>query len=350
MKERRRGERRNKAGPWLERVLDGEPQAAEKAPGADVGGSALRNAAEDDAGLNATVAGGNSASARESDGDSEHVSGRASDADAPLKLGLALGGGFARGIAHLGVLRAIEENNIPIHCIAGTSAGALAAMAYASGLPFDTVVQRASELRFGNFAQWKFSRMGLASNQRLELYPRIALGISDFEDLKIPLAIVATDLNTGEPVYFTRGPLGPALRASCAYPGLFRPVEIEGRVLVDGFIAATVPVDGAKMMGADVVVAVFLDAETSHKPNNITDVIGRSFNIVVRHADFGWRSTADVIIEPQVKDFAWDDFMKTPEMIAAGREATLEALPRIIAALRSSAARGRSGARRPVAS
>ena len=118
MKERRRGERRNKGRPWLERVLDGEPQAAEKAPGADVGGSALRNAAEDDAGLNATVAGGNSASARESDGDSEHVSGRASDADAPLKLGLALGGGFARGIAHLGVLHAIEAKQYshPLHC------------------------------------------------------------------------------------------------------------------------------------------------------------------------------------------------------------------------------------------
>src|SRR5665213_176585 len=210
------------------------------------------------------------------------------EADQAPKLGLALGGGFARGIAHLGVLHAIQQNNIPIHCIAGTSAGALAAVAYASGLPFHEVVRKAAELRFGNFAQWRFSKMGLASNQRLALYPQLTLGVSDFKDLTIPMVIVATDLYTGEPVYLKEGPIGPALRASCAYPGLFRPVEYEGKLLVDGFIAATVPVDAARMMGADVIVAVFMDGESDQKPTNITDVIGRSFAIVQRHADFGW--------------------------------------------------------------
>jgi NTE family protein len=253
---------------------------------------------------------------------------------APPKVGLALGGGFARGIAHIGVLHALQENNIPIHCIAGTSAGALAAVAYASGLPFDEVVRKATALKFGNFAQWKFSKMGLASNQRLALYPQLTLGVSDFKELTIPVVIVAADLYTGEPVYMREGPIGPALRASCAYPGLFRPVEYEGHLLVDGFVAATVPVDAARFMGADIVIAVFLSGENSRRPTNITDVIGRSFAIVQRHADFGWRAKADVVIEPNVRDFTWDDFAKTPELVAAGEQAAVEALPRITAAMR----------------
>ena len=148
------------------------------------------------------------------------------------------------------------------------------------------------------------------------------------------MAIAATDLLTGEPVYFTRGPIGPALRASCAYPGLFQPVEYEGRLLVDGFVGATVPVEAARMMGAEIIIAVFLEADGTHKPTNITDVIGRSFNIVQQHADTEWRSRAQVIIAPNVREFAWDDFAKTPELVAAGEKAALDGLQRIAAALR----------------
>src|SRR6185437_5367868 len=157
------------------------------------------------------------------------------------KIGLALGGGFARGVAHIGVLHALEQNHVPIDFIAGTSAGALAGIAYATGLPFEEIVKKAESLRFGAFGHWSFSRMGLASNQRLEFYPERFLGVSTFEELKIPLIVTSTDLATGESVYFREGRLGPALRASCAYPGLFRPVEHDGKLLVDGFVSATVP-------------------------------------------------------------------------------------------------------------
>jgi NTE family protein len=249
------------------------------------------------------------------------------------RVGLALGGGFARGIAHIGVLRTLEQNGIPIDYIAGTSAGALAGMAYASGLSFEEVVNRAAALRFGNFGQWRFSWLGLASNQRLEFYPKRHLNVSTFEELRIPLTIAATDLITGEPVYFNRGPLGPPLRASCAYPGLFQPVQYEGHTLVDGFVGATVPVEAVARMGADVIIAVFLDAEAMVKPTNFTDVIGRSFTIIQRHADLAWRTKADVVIEPRVREFAWDDFAKTPQLIAAGAEATLAAMPRVRTAL-----------------
>jgi NTE family protein len=241
--------------------------------------------------------------------------------------------------SHLGVLHALEQNQIPIDFIAGTSAGALAGIAYASGLPYDEVVRRAGALRFGVFGQWKFSWLGLASNQRLEFYPKRFLNITTFEELRIPVAIAATDLLTGEPVYFERGPLGPALRASCAYPGLFQPVKYEGRTLVDGFVGATVPVEAAFKMGADVVAAVFLDSETAVEPTNFTDVIGRSFTIIQRHADLAWRSRADVVIEPLVREFAWDDFSKTPQLVAAGEEAALMALPRIRSALEAATER-----------
>src|ERR1700732_3307242 len=172
-------------------------------------------------------------------------------------VGVALGGGFARGIAHLGVLSVLEQEHIPVDFLAGTSAGAMLAIAYASGHPIHEIVAQARATRFKDFGNWRLSWMGLASNQKLEHYPRKFLGVTTFEDLKIPLAIAATDLGTGEAVYFSHGQLGPALRASCAYPGMFVPVEIDGRMLVDGFLAAPVPVDAARSMGADVVIAVF---------------------------------------------------------------------------------------------
>jgi NTE family protein len=249
------------------------------------------------------------------------------------RVGLALGGGFARGIAHLGVLRVLEQEHIPVDYLGGTSAGALLAISYASRHDIPAIEAQAKATRFKDFGNWNLSWLGLASNKRLEYYPRKYLGVSTFEELRIPLAIAATDLGTGEAVYFTRGPLGPALRASCAYPGMFVPVELEGRTLVDGFLAAPVPVDAVRSMGADVVIGVFLEAASDRKPSSIVDVIGLSFAILQRHADLEWRGKADVIIEPNVKDFLWDDFDKTSELIAVGETAARAALPQIRAAL-----------------
>jgi NTE family protein len=249
------------------------------------------------------------------------------------RIGVALGGGFARGIAHLGVLRVLQQEGIPIDCLSGTSAGSMVAIAFASGHTIPEIERQAKATRFRDFGNWKLSWMGLASNQKLEHYPRKYLGVNTFEELKIPLAIAASDLGTGEPVYFRRGPLGPALRASCAYPGMFVPVEIEGRMLVDGFLAAPVPVDPLRVMGADIVIAVFLEAAANRMPSSIVDVIGLSFAILQRHADLEWRRTANIIIEPNVVDFLWDDFDRTPELIAAGETSARAALPKIRAAL-----------------
>jgi NTE family protein len=249
------------------------------------------------------------------------------------RIGVALGGGFARGIAHLGVLRVLEEENIPVDYLTGTSAGALMAISFASGHTIPEIERQAQATRFKDFGNWKLSWMGLASNQKLEHYPRKYLGVSTFEDLRVPMAIAATDLATGEAVYFSHGPLGPALRASCAYPGMFIPVEIDGRMLVDGFLAAPVPVDAARSIGADLVIAVFLEAANNRTPSSIVDVIGLSFAILQRHADLEWRRAADITIEPVVKDFLWDDFERTSELIAAGEAAARAALPKIRAVI-----------------
>jgi NTE family protein len=143
-------------------------------------------------------------------------------------------------------------------------------------------------------------------------------------------------------VFFTKGPVGPPLRASCAYPGLFQPVEYDGRLLVDGFVSAAVPVEGVRLLGATVVIAVFLEAEKMDQPKSIVDVIGRSFSIVRLQADVAWRAKADVVISPTVHEFAWDDFARTVDMVAAGEQAAREALPRIRAILQPSAGRARS--------
>ncbi len=245
------------------------------------------------------------------------------------RVGLALSGGFARGIAHIGVLRVLEQAGIPIDCISGTSSGSLIATGYAAGVPLEEMEKVATETSFTDFGRFTPSWLGLATNKRLEAYLARMTPLTTFEEMKIPLAISATDLNAGIAVYYTSGPIGPALRGSCAYPGLFVPIEYDGRKLVDGFLTAPVPVEGAALLGADIVIAAYLEAGSVAEPRTVADVISRSFTIIQRHADIGWRQTADAIIEPAVRDFVWDDFSKVPALIAEGEAAALRALPRI---------------------
>lgn len=246
------------------------------------------------------------------------------------KIGLALGGGFARGIAHIGVLKVLEQERIPIHFLAGTSVGALIGAAYACGTPLTELERLAGATRFKDFGQWTLSWLGLATNFRLESFLARFCAVRKFEELKIPLAIAATDLRTGQPVFFTSGELGPALRASCAYPGLFLPVEHEGKLLVDGFVTAPVPVDALQAMGANRIIAVYLaSAVPDGQPKSVADIIGRSFSIMQQHAHQAWRRKASVIIEPDVSGFAWDDFKKASELIATGEKAARAALPQL---------------------
>src|SRR5215813_3196966 len=245
------------------------------------------------------------------------------------KVGLALAGGFARGIAHIGVIRVLCEAGIPIDCVAGTSVGALIGAAYCAGASCEEMQVAGHATSFADFGRWTPSWLGLATNQRMERYLSRLTTAKTFEELKTPLAISTSDINEGVSVFYTSGPIALPLRASCAYPALFVPIQYDGRTLVDGFLTAPVPVEGALLLGADVVIAVYLEAGSLEEPRTFTDVISRSFTIIQRHADLAWRQQADVIIEPDVKPFVWDDFTRTNELVAVGEAATEAALPQI---------------------
>jgi NTE family protein len=246
------------------------------------------------------------------------------------KIGVALGGGFARGIAHVGVLRVLQEHDIPVDFIAGTSVGALIATAFASGTSVEDMARQGAATRFSDFGRWTISRMGMASNERLEDFLHRFTAARHFDEMKIPLAIVATDLISGESIHFREGDLGPPLRASCAYPGLFLPVEYRNHFLVDGFLTESVPAQAVREMGADFVIAVHLEPGLiSTKPRNTIEVISRSFSIIQGIITQPWRNEVDVLLEPNVHHVLWDEFSKTPQLVAAGEEAARAALPKI---------------------
>ena len=249
------------------------------------------------------------------------------------RVGLALAGGFARGIAHVGVIRALRNAGVPIDVVSGTSVGALIGACYCAGVPLNDMQRIACTTTFADFGRWTPSWLGLANNLRMERYLERFTPAKTFEELTTPLAIAASDINEGVSVYYTRGLLGPPMRGSCAYPGLFVPIQFEGRTLVDGFLTAPVPVEGALLLGADIVIAVYLEAGSFTVPRTAADVISRSFSIIQRHADLAWRQQADVIIEPDVKPFVWDDFTRTNELVAVGEAAAEAAVPEILKAL-----------------
>jgi len=250
------------------------------------------------------------------------------------KVGLALGGGFARGIAHIGVLRVLEENEIPIDFIAGTSVGALIAATYASGTPLEEMERQGAATRFRDFGRWTLSRMGMASNEPLEQFLHKFTPAEFFSQMKIPLSIVATNLINGNSVHFTDGEIAPSLRASCAYPGLFLPVEYRGQIFVDGFLTETVPAEAARDLGADIVIGVHLEPGLlKSAPRNTIEVISRSFSIIQTAAAQLWHSDVDVLVEPEVHHILWDEFVKTPQLVAAGETATRAAIPKIREAL-----------------
>ena len=246
-------------------------------------------------------------------------------------VGLALGGGFARGFAHLGVLQVLEQNHIPISHIAGTSVGSILGAAYASGAPLARIIETCRTLRFRDIARWRVSRLGLASNQRLGNLIERVFESRRFEDLRIPLAVVATDLNSGEPVVFTQGNLVDAIRASCAFPGLFEPVEIGTRCLADGGLVAPVPTRAARDLGAATVIGVSVGMQDGHRgaPTNIFQVVSRAVSAAQKHQLEIWERHADLVLRPDVQSLAWDDFDRADEAIAAGAAAALRALPRI---------------------
>ena len=251
-------------------------------------------------------------------------------------IGLALSGGAARGIAHVGVLRALAENNIPVDYVAGTSAGSLVGGAFASGMPLDQIEELGRKMRWRDVGRMTVSRLGVQSNERLEQYLRDRLPIVRFEDLPIPFAAVATDLRTGSAVILRdKGDVPFAIRASCAIPGWYVPVvDEEGRQLVDGGLVAVIPASIARSLGADIVISVDVNAEGATFFGTTSSVIGvvlQSMLVVQKTASHYQLSLSDHVIKPRVGHIRWDEMGRADELVAAGYEAGLESVPEILA-------------------
>jgi NTE family protein len=251
--------------------------------------------------------------------------------NSPVRIGLALGGGFARGIAHAGVLKVLEEKRIPIHCLAGVSAGSIAAAAFSSGATAAEIAEIGSAMRFKDVARIAIGRTGLVRTERMALFLQKLLKRFRFEDMRIPLGIVATDLATGQPVVFRdRGEVTTPLRASCSYPGLFQPVQHGQRLLVDGAMSMAVPSVVCRALGATHVISVNLPSPGwKSAGSNVFNVVNRCFQIVQSRTVRDCCHASDIIVTPEVGSVGWNGFAHADEMIRAGEQAAREALATI---------------------
>ena len=252
---------------------------------------------------------------------------RCPGSESSVRIGLALGGGFARGIAHAGILRVLEQHHIPIHCVTGISAGAIVAAAYASGATTEEISRAGCSMRFGDVGSIRPGRLGLIGSQAMKGFLERLLKSYRFEEMRIPLGVLATDLATGEPASFAvTGEVFESIRASCAYPGLFQPVSHQGRLLVDGAMSMGVPAALARQLGATHVISVSLPpAAPCAAPQNMLQVVSRCFQILQSRFESSWRSESNLVIAPEIRGIEWNAFDRGPELVQAG-EAAAEAV------------------------
>lgn len=259
--------------------------------------------------------------------------------EVPPRVGLALGGGGARGFAEIGVLRVLEQEKVPIAAVAGTSVGSLVGALYAdTGKVLDAEFHAVAVTEEDLFDYRTFAVFsgGFVKGERLRRFLDTNLKSRAIEQMRVPFAAVAVDVAAGRTVVFRNGPIAPAVHASCAIPGVFVPVTIGGRTYVDGGVMNPVPADVVRSMGADVVIAVAIPAATpSTVPTNPVAVAYQS--VMIMSAEIGRLRAreADVVVIPDVTGVAYDDFTQKKRLIAAGEDAARKALPAIRAALAS---------------
>ncbi len=250
------------------------------------------------------------------------------------RIALALGGGAARGFAHIGVIRALEQEKIPIDLVVGTSVGSLIGAIYASDLNSFDLEWTAFSLEKDDLFDYRIinavTGMGLAKGEKLEQFVKSHVKVANIEQMKLPFAAVATDLNRGTKVVLDSGPVALAVRASSAIPGVFEPVQLKGRLLVDGGVVDNIPIAVARQKGADIVIAV--DISENLVNDNISNVLGVTlqatnimFALNVEHS----KKDADVLVSPAVGNVGMLDFSRKKRCMEAGIEAALKAVPEI---------------------
>ena len=248
----------------------------------------------------------------------------------PPRIGLALGGGAARGFAHIGVIQVLEENGIHPDLVCGTSAGSLVAALYASGKNGRALAQLADTMDESAFTDWAFPGRGLIRGEGLARYVRKETGGLKIEQMKTSLGIVATDLDSGDGILFQRGDPGTAVRASSAVPAVFQPVKIGNREYVDGGLVAPVPVRYARQMGAELVIAVDISAATDgNATGDAMRMLLQTFAIMGRSINTHELREADLLLRPQLAHMSGADFTLRKRAIQAGRDAMQAQLPQL---------------------
>ncbi len=250
------------------------------------------------------------------------------------KVALVLGGGAARGFAHVGVIRLLEQERIPVDLIVGTSVGSLIGAIYASDKNSFELEWTAFSLESDHFFDYgvfnAFTGMGPAKGDKLEEFVKGKVAAKEFEQLKIPFAAVATDLNRGTRVVLDRGSVARAVRASCAIPGIFEPVKHQDKLLVDGGVVDNIAIDVAREKGADFVIAVDISGYlVNYNITNVIDVVLQATNIMFNENVKSRKKDADVLIRPRIGDVGMLDFTQKKRCMQAGMDATREALPEI---------------------
>jgi NTE family protein len=251
-----------------------------------------------------------------------------------VKVALALGAGTAKGFAHVGVLKVLEANRIPVHMIVGTSVGSLVGCMYAYGYPIYEVQKMAMNLERSDVVDLTVPDNGFVKGEKLESYVNRMVRNTPMEQFRIPFFSVATDIRTGREKVFEKGNAGAAVRASCSVPGIFQPMKIGGNTYVDGGLVSPVAVDAARRMGADVVIAVDISGDVDGTvPAGTLDTIFQAVNIMYAKIAADQNSRADVVIRPEVGYIFAGDFTKRHEAILEGEKAAQAAVPKIQAVL-----------------
>jgi NTE family protein len=253
---------------------------------------------------------------------------------AKIRIGLALGGGAAKGFAHIGVIKMLEASGIHPDVVAGTSAGSVVGALYASGMDAFTLQEQAFSLDEAKIRDVGFFGGGLVKGELLEDYVNTLVNKRPIQGLKIPFAAVATNLQTGDRAVFVSGNTGQAVRASSSIPGVFQPTDINGVPYVDGGVVSPVPVDAARQLGADIVIAVDISAKASReRPEGMMGVVGQSITIMGQKLGEQELARADVVIRPKVGQIGPTDFDAKNVAILEGERAALAAIPAIKAAI-----------------
>jgi NTE family protein len=248
----------------------------------------------------------------------------------PARVALVLGAGASKGFAHIGVLKVLESNHIPIHMIIGTSAGSFVGSLYAYGFNAYQLQEISFSIDRGDIADFSVPDNGFIKGEKLENYINTLLNNTPIEKLRIPFYAVATEIKTGKETVFANGNTGTAVRASCSIPGIFRPVRIGDDFYVDGGVTSPVAVNYARKLGADLIIAVDISSSmASTPPHDTIETIMQSITIMYSKISEIQLAKADIVIRPQVGNIGAGDFTKRHEAVLEGEKATQAALPKI---------------------